>query len=77
MYIMYMLCFCTLCSNATCEWPEFYVNKVMFCSILLLVDLINVVYLPAFILIYQVNVTLHFLNDIDDVELMRKSIIRS
>ena len=32
MYIMYMLCFCTLCSYATCEWPEFYVNKDMFCS---------------------------------------------
>ena len=29
MYIMYMLCFCTLCSYATCEWPEFYVNKDM------------------------------------------------
>ena len=32
MYIMYTLCFCTLCSYATCEWPEFYVNKDMFCS---------------------------------------------
>ena len=21
------------CSYATCEWPEFYVNKVMFCSV--------------------------------------------
>ena len=30
--IMYMLCFCTLCSYATCEWPEFYTNKDMFCS---------------------------------------------
>ena len=28
-----MLCFCTLCSYATCEWPEFYVNKDMFCSV--------------------------------------------
>ena len=34
MYIMFMLCFCTLCSYATCEWPEFYVNKDMFCSVL-------------------------------------------
>ena len=34
MYIMYMLCFCTLCSYPTCEWPEFYVNKDMFCSVL-------------------------------------------
>ena len=28
-----MLCFCTLCPYATCEWPEFYVNKIMFCSV--------------------------------------------
>ena len=28
-----MLCFCTLCSYATCEWPEFYVNKDI-CSVL-------------------------------------------
>ena len=34
MFIMYMLCFCTLCSYATCEWPEFYVNKDMFRSVL-------------------------------------------
>ena len=37
MYIMYMLCLCTLCSYATCEWPEFYVNKdicsVLFCKL--------------------------------------------
>ena len=33
MYFMYMLCFCTLCSYTTCEWPEFYVNKDMFCSV--------------------------------------------
>ena len=32
MYIMYMLCFCTLCAYATCERPEFYANKDMFCS---------------------------------------------
>ena len=31
---MYILCFCTLCSYATCEWPEFHVNKDMFCSVL-------------------------------------------
>ena len=30
---MYMLCFCTLCSYATYEWPEFYINKDMFCSV--------------------------------------------
>ena len=30
MHIMYMLCFCTLCSYATCEWPEFYVSSVLF-----------------------------------------------
>ena len=36
MYIIYMLCFCTLCSYATCEWPEFYVNKDMFCYIFIL-----------------------------------------
>ena len=29
--VMYMVCFCTLCSYATCE---FYVNKDMFCSVL-------------------------------------------
>ena len=34
MFIMYMLCFCTLCSYATCEWPEFYINKDMLCSVL-------------------------------------------
>ena len=34
MFIMYMLCFCTLCSYATCEWPAFYVNKDMFRSVL-------------------------------------------
>ena len=33
MYIMYMLCFCILCSYAIYEWPEFYVNKDMFCSV--------------------------------------------
>ena len=32
MYIMYMLCFCILCLYAIYEWPEFYVNKDMFCS---------------------------------------------
>ena len=43
MYFMYMLCFCTLCSYATCEWPEFYVNKDMFCSVLYSLEQ----YLPA------------------------------
>ena len=33
MYIMYMLCFCILCLYAIYEWPEFYVNKDMFCSV--------------------------------------------
>ena len=33
MYIMYMLCFCILCFYAIYEWPEFYVNKDMFCSV--------------------------------------------
>ena len=34
MNIMYMLCFCILCSYAIYEWPEFYVNKDnMFCSV--------------------------------------------
>ena len=27
---MYILCFCTLCSYANCEWP---VNKDLFCSV--------------------------------------------
>ena len=35
MYIMYLLCLCTLYSYATCEWPEFYVNKDMFSSVLI------------------------------------------
>ena len=40
MYIIYalflylMLQTVYLCSYATCEWPEFYVNKDMFCSVL-------------------------------------------
>ena len=33
MYIMYMLCFCILCLYAIYEWPEFYVNKDIFCSV--------------------------------------------
>ena len=33
MYIMCMLCFCILCLYAIYEWPEFYVNKDMFCSV--------------------------------------------
>ena len=33
MYIIYMLCFCILCLYAIYEWPEFYVNKGMFCSV--------------------------------------------
>ena len=33
MYIMYMLCFCILCLYAIYEWPEFHVNKDMFCSV--------------------------------------------
>ena len=33
MYIMYMLCFYILCLYAIYEWPEFYVNKDMFCSV--------------------------------------------
>ena len=36
------------------------------------IDLIKVVYFTAL-----VNMTLHFLNEVDDVELIRKSIIRS
>ena len=32
MYNMFMLSFYTLCFNATCEWPEFYVKKDLFCS---------------------------------------------
>ena len=32
-YFMYMLCFCILCSYTIYEWPEFYVNKDMFCSV--------------------------------------------
>ena len=35
MYWMYILCTCTICSDITGEWPEFYVNKDMFCSVLL------------------------------------------
>ena len=34
MYIMYMHYFCTFCTYATFEWPEFYVNKDMFCFVL-------------------------------------------
>ena len=35
--ILCISCICFVfvpCSYATCEWPEFYVNKVMFCSVL-------------------------------------------
>ena len=33
MYIMYMLCFCIFYSYAIYEWPEFYLNKDVFCSV--------------------------------------------
>ena len=60
MYFMYMLC--TICSDITGEGPEFYVNKDMFCSVLL--DFLK----PEFFIIlrklctsfeYQVEYSMH------------------